>query len=222
MNLNEFPSSPSEGDTYLIGNVTYKYTQGVWAVVSQVKTNFRAIIERLCKEAGLNMVSGSFDEGATVTNPTDVIWDEFSGKYYSWSGAFPKVVTAGSTPTTSGDIGALLWVDRTQETLRAELSESTGSSLIGHNAKTVGQAFDRQEAAISSVALADLGSAQSAGVGDEMIVTNCNFSANVKTCIIKCILDGTTKKWKTEIYTSDAAPATPSFPVDWIVDWIQG
>ena len=70
--------------------------------------------------------------------------------------------------------------------------------------------------------LANLGSAQSAGVGDEMIVTNCNFSANVKTCIIKCILDGTTKKWKTEIYTSDAAPATPNFPFDWIVDWIQG
>ena len=86
MNLNEFPSSPSEGATYLIGNVTYKYTQGVWAVVSQVKTNFRAIIERLCKESGLNMVSGSFDEGATVTNPADVIWDKASAKVFSWGG----------------------------------------------------------------------------------------------------------------------------------------
>lgn len=100
MNLNEFPSSPSEGDTYLIGNVTYKYTQGVWAVVSQVKTNFRTIIERLCKESGLNMVSGSFDEGATVTNPTDVIWDEASAKVFSWGmGTLPKVVPAGHPVT---------------------------------------------------------------------------------------------------------------------------
>ena len=75
---------------------------------------------------------------------------------------------------------------------------------------------------ISKTTLADLCSAQSATVGDEMIVTNCNFSGNVKTCIIKCILNGTTKNWKTEINTSDAAPATPNFPSDWIVDWIQG
>lgn len=98
MNLNEFPSSPSEGDTYLIGNVTYKYTQGVWAVVSQVKTNFHAIIERLCKESGLNMISGSFDGGATVTNPTDVIWDEASAKVFSWGAHYLRLSLLAQHP----------------------------------------------------------------------------------------------------------------------------
>ena len=67
MNLNEFPSTPYEGQRLLIGNVTYQYIGGVWNVVSAVKTNLRAIAERLAKEAGLNMVDGSFDDGATVT-----------------------------------------------------------------------------------------------------------------------------------------------------------
>ena len=30
MNLNEFPSTPYEGQQLLIGNVTYQYTGGVW------------------------------------------------------------------------------------------------------------------------------------------------------------------------------------------------
>lgn len=88
MNLNEFPSTPYEGQQLLIGNVTYQYTGGVWNVVSAVKTNLRVIAERLAKEAGFSMVAGSFDSEATVTNPADVIWDEFSGKYYSWSGRY--------------------------------------------------------------------------------------------------------------------------------------
>lgn len=43
---------------------------------------------------------------------------------YSWSGSFPKVVSAGSTPVTSGGIGAGAWVDRTDVTLRSELNSS--------------------------------------------------------------------------------------------------
>lgn len=121
MNLNEFPSTPYEGQQLLIGNVTYQYTGGVWNVVSAVKTNLRVIAERLAKEAGFSMVAGSFDSGATITNPADVIWDEFSGKYYSWSCAFPKVVAAGSTPATSGGTGVGAWADKTDLMLRSEL-----------------------------------------------------------------------------------------------------
>lgn len=33
-------------------------------------------------------VAGSFDSGVTVTDPADVIWDEFSGKYYSRRGGY--------------------------------------------------------------------------------------------------------------------------------------
>ena len=76
--------------------------------------------KRLAAEAGLNMV-GSFLLGATVTNVGDVVFCETDGKYYGWAGAFPKVVAAGATPSTSGGIGAGAWIDRTNETLRDEL-----------------------------------------------------------------------------------------------------
>ena len=79
-----------------------------------------------------------------------------------------------------------------------------------------------QSDGVAETTLANLGSASAASISDKRIVTNCNFSTNVTSCLVECILDGTTNKWKTEINTSDAAPTTPSFPVDWIVDWIQG
>jgi len=44
---------------------------------------------------------------------------------------FPKVVAAGATPATSGGIGAGAWVDRTDVTLRNELTSQAGAGLIG-------------------------------------------------------------------------------------------
>lgn len=83
--------------------------------------------KRLAAEAGLNMV-GSFLLGASVTTTDDVVFYETDGKYYGWGGTLPKVVPAGSTPATSGGVGALLWVDRTDLMLRSDL-ESGGSSI---------------------------------------------------------------------------------------------
>lgn len=99
--------------------------------ISDNESKVFEVIRRSYAEAGLNIVSGSFDEGATVTNPTDVIWDEFSWKCYSWSGTFPKVVAPGSTPSTTGGIGAGVWVDKTDLMLRSALASTGGSSLIG-------------------------------------------------------------------------------------------
>jgi hypothetical protein len=63
--------------------------------------------------------AGTFDAGYTLTNNRQTL--AYGNIEYSWSGAFPKVVAAGATPTTSGGIGAGAWVDRTQDTLRSEL-----------------------------------------------------------------------------------------------------
>jgi hypothetical protein len=49
---------------------------------------------------------------------------------YSWSGSFPKVVAASSTPETTGGIGAGAWVDRTDLTLRSELSTNSGAEMV--------------------------------------------------------------------------------------------
>ena len=72
---------------------------------------------------------GTFAAGYTLTNMRQTL--EYGGHEYSWAGAFPKVVASGSTPATSGGIGAGAWVDRTQETLRAELLNSDIDSIIG-------------------------------------------------------------------------------------------
>jgi hypothetical protein len=64
--------------------------------------------------------AGTFDAGYTLTNNRQTL--AYGNVEYSWSGAFPKVVVAGSTPATSGGIGAGAWVDRTSETLRNDIN----------------------------------------------------------------------------------------------------
>lgn len=72
---------------------------------------------------------GTFAAGYTLTNMRQTL--EYGGHEYSWAGTFPKVVAASSTPATTGGIGAGAWVDRTDVTLRGELSANDGASLIG-------------------------------------------------------------------------------------------
>ena len=68
--------------------------------------------------------AGTFGDGYTLTNNRQTL--AYGNVEYSWSGAFPKVVAAASTPATSGGIGAGAWVDRTDVTLRGELGHING------------------------------------------------------------------------------------------------
>ena len=102
-----------------------------WSSFSLSGASAYTTAKRLAAEAGYTLVSGSFEEGGTVSTTTEALWYQGGGKYYSWSGAFPKVVAAGSTPATSGGIGAGAWVDRTDVTLRSDLSASDGYKLLG-------------------------------------------------------------------------------------------
>lgn len=86
--------------------------------------------KRLAAEAGYNMVSGSFYFSGTLDSTDDVFFYEGDGKYYSWSGSFPKVIAAGSTPETTGGIGAGAWIDRTDSLLRSELGYVGGVELV--------------------------------------------------------------------------------------------
>lgn len=73
---------------------------------------------------------GTFEAGYTLTNMRQTL--EYSGVEYSWSGSFPKVVSAGATPASSGGIGAGAWTDKTDLMLRYDLASSGKDSLIGH------------------------------------------------------------------------------------------
>lgn len=70
------------------------------------KENDREQWRRSLAEAGLTLVDGSFEEGATVSAATAAVWHIASGQCYTWGGTLPKTVPAGSTPETSVGVGA--------------------------------------------------------------------------------------------------------------------
>lgn len=53
--------------------------------------------------AGLSLVNGSFEEGATVNSQTDVVWHISGGQCYTWHGELPKDIPAGTTPVGVAD-----------------------------------------------------------------------------------------------------------------------
>lgn len=76
----------------------------------------------------------SFQAGATLTLPNQVLRDTSTGEYYRWDGAFPKVVAAGSTPSSAGGIGVGAWLSVGYATLKTQLSsfsDNVGDALIG-------------------------------------------------------------------------------------------
>lgn len=74
----------------------------------------------------------SFEDGATLTLPNQVLRYEATGEYYRWDGAFPKSVASGSTPTSTGGVGLGAWVSVGDASLAARLKSATsgeGASL---------------------------------------------------------------------------------------------
>lgn len=52
----------------------------------------------------------SFEDGATLTLPNEILRWENNGEYYRWDGVLPKVVASGSSPETTGGIGVGAWL----------------------------------------------------------------------------------------------------------------
>ncbi|WP_446027806.1 tail fiber/spike domain-containing protein [Lelliottia amnigena] len=66
----------------------------------------------------------SFEDGATLTEPNEVLRFEATGEYYRWDGSFlpsGKVVPPASTPETSGGVGLDAWLSVGDATLRSQL-----------------------------------------------------------------------------------------------------
>ncbi|WP_454078411.1 tail fiber/spike domain-containing protein [Escherichia coli] len=82
----------------------------------------------------------SFEDGATLTLPNEVLRLEATGEYYRWDGAFPlggKVVPPGSTPVTTGGVGIGAWLSVGDATLRGQLSSPEGATIVYNGAETV-------------------------------------------------------------------------------------
>lgn len=72
----------------------------------------------------------SFEDGATLTLPNQVLRYESTGEYYRWDGQFPKTVPSDSTPETAGGIGLGAWVSVGDASLRSDLAKDDGYKLI--------------------------------------------------------------------------------------------
>lgn len=73
----------------------------------------------------------SFQAGATLTLPNQVLRDTSNGEYYRWDGIFPKNVPAGSTPASTGGESIGAWLSVGGAALRQELASDTGAAMIG-------------------------------------------------------------------------------------------
>lgn len=100
-------------------------------VYSTSKGNAREQWRRSLAEAGLTLVAGSFEEGATVNNRTDAVWYIAGGQCYMWEGALPKVIPGRSTPASTGGVDDGAWGPVGDITLRSELTSTNGINLIG-------------------------------------------------------------------------------------------
>ncbi len=72
----------------------------------------------------------SFQLGATLTMSNQILKDSVSGEYYRWDGAYPKVVPAGSTPSSTGGYGINAWLSVGDSVLRSQLAAETGYELV--------------------------------------------------------------------------------------------
>lgn len=118
-----------------LADVSAEQAQNALNSITGINTNFeqnsREQWRRLLAEAGITLVSGSFEEGATVNSKADAVWHIAAGQCYSWDGAFPKSVPVGSTPENTGGIYQGAWVGVGDSSLRFELNNDDGWSHIG-------------------------------------------------------------------------------------------
>lgn len=104
---------------------------------NQVTGQTQKTLPAVLRDAGFSPVSWDFSTGGTLTiNDRDkaVLWPTSSGgdgNYYIWKGVLPKVVPASSAPSTTGGISSDAWVAVSEAALRDDLSQDSGSSLVG-------------------------------------------------------------------------------------------
>lgn len=107
---------------------------GVWSgaeidtatnsVTGQVQKTLPAIL----RDMGFERASFDFSAGGTlgIADRNKIVYNPADNNWYSWAGALPHVVTAGTDPTADSN-----WKPRTDQLLRQELSSADGLKLIG-------------------------------------------------------------------------------------------
>ncbi|WP_373445709.1 tail fiber/spike domain-containing protein [Salmonella enterica] len=95
-------------------------------VTGQVQKTMPAVL----RDIGFYPASFDFSTGGTLTanDRNKVVYDPVSKTWYSWAGALPHVIAAGTNP-----VGAADWIPQTDPDLRSDLNTATagkGADLV--------------------------------------------------------------------------------------------
>jgi len=132
----------------------------------ELRIQVREALRRSYAEAGYKLVAGSFELGGTVTTATDVLLYEATGEAYSYLG----VISTGGhvvAPTTN-PVGDSDWAPRTDESLRHELADGSGSNLIGFSQpnSTTPNIRTLEDKVSEKISISDFGPVDFTGVMD--------------------------------------------------------
>ena len=112
---------------------------------NEVTGQVRPTYNKVMKGLGYTRV-GTFSAGATITDPRQtLLWDIADGgdgQEYGWSGVFPKVVPAASTPLTTGGIAVGAWMSRFDPELRIQVREALRRSYAEAGYNLVAGSFE--------------------------------------------------------------------------------
>ncbi|ENR8784272.1 right-handed parallel beta-helix repeat-containing protein [Salmonella enterica] len=173
-------------------------------VTGQTQKTLPAIL----RDLGFEPTSFDFTTGGTLTaaDRNKVVFDPVSSTWYSWAGALPKVIPAGTNPLLDAN-----WRPQTDPDLRADLASTTinkGASLIGTTSgDTVQTEIDKIKLKFNS--FSSLRSSEGSLIGDYALLTGWHasyqgYGAGVFKCVDKTgltddggtIAVGSTYAWK--------------------------
>ncbi len=117
---------------------TDRFGQRRWTIAG-----FQYTAEEAIRNYGY-ITMDSFEDGATLTLPNQVLRYEANGEYYRWDGEFPKIVPAGSTPDSTGEVKLGAWVSVGDASLRTMLSSPSGATIVGYKYKNTANASLRK------------------------------------------------------------------------------
>lgn len=148
---------------------------------NQVTGQVQKTLPRVLAELGMVVQTWTAASGGTLTNAAQVFLNDKVGSaglgnYYAWSGAFPKVVTAGLDPAITAG-----FIMRSDAGLRSELAANTGANLVKTSTgQTVADRFIADETLIAAKAnTADVNAALSAKANTADVTAALSAKADI-------------------------------------------
>ena len=121
----------------------YSLPSGIVSGTTAISLNEQAILTHSAGSVDLGELAvsreeyvtlpGSFDTGATLNVKNELL--THTGGKYRWDGEFPKIVPAGSSPDSTGEVKLGAWVGVGDVSLRTQLSSygsGNGDNIVSH------------------------------------------------------------------------------------------